>query len=308
MEYKKIIKSRRLRLKILELLDFVPDKLMLEFQYRLKTGRKLNLKNPQRYTEKLQWYKIYYRIPLMIKCADKYDVREYVENKGLTEILNPCYGVYDSVEDIDWNNLPEQFVMKDTLGAGGTSVEIVKDKSKVDIKRLKKVAKGWTEINAHVKGGGREWPYYSGKNHRIIIEKFIDSDPAKGGLIDYKFLCFNGKAELLYILADRVTGQGAGCGFFDLEFNQLPFTESDEEPLKRKILKPSNFQEMIEVAERLAGDFPCVRIDLYNEDEKITFGEVTFYDSSGYMIFDPDRLDYELGHKFELPKMKWNYK
>lgn len=304
MDYKKIIKNRQLRLKILELLSFVPDKLMLQFQYALKTGRKLNWKNPLRYTEKIQWYKIYYRTPLMVKCADKYDVREYVESKGLENILNPCYGIYDSVEDIDWSKLPEQFVMKDTLGGGGTSVEIVRNKSEEDLNRLRKIGNSWTAIKAHVKSGGREWPYYSGKNHRIIIEKFVDSDPLKGGLIDYKFLCFNGKAVLLYIMADRVTGQGAGCGFFDLEFAQLSITESDEETLKRKITKPRNFHEMIKVAEKLAEDFPCARIDLYNEDENIIFGEITFYDSSGYMVFDPDSFDYELGSKFKLPKMK----
>lgn len=188
--------------------------------------------------------------------------------------------------------------MKDTLGGGGTSVEIVRNKSLEDVDRLRKIGKGWIETKAHIKSGGREWPYYSGKKHRIIIEKYIDSDSLKGGLIDYKFLCFNGKAELLYVLADRVTGKGAGCGFFDLNFNQLPIVESDEEPLKRKIIKPKNFNEMIIVAEKLAEDFPCARIDLYNENNNIIFGEITFYDSSGYMVFVPDSFDYELGSKF----------
>ena len=301
MDYKRLIKSRQLRLRILELLSFIPDQLMLDLQYRIKTGRNINWKNPQRYTEKLQWYKVHYRTPLMIKCADKYDVREYVAQKGLEEILIPCYGVFDSVEDIAWNSLPEQFVIKDTLGGGGTSVKIVKQKSAEDLTALSRIAKGWTEINAHIRSGGREWPYYRGKKHRIIIEEFIDSNASTGGLIDYKFLCFNGKAHLLYVLADRVTGQGAGCGFFDLEFNQLAITESDELPLKRTIPKPANFEKMIEIAETLSEDFPCARIDLYNDNGKIIFGEITFYDSSGYMTFDPDSFDYELGDKFILP-------
>jgi hypothetical protein len=304
MDYKKIIKSRRIRLKILRILSFVPDKPMLRLQYRIKTGNKLNLKNPQRYTEKLQWYKLYYKNPLMVKCVDKYDVRAYVEKQGLLDILNPCYGIYNTVKDIDWDKLPNQFVMKDTLGGGGTSVKIVKDKKNTDINELKTIAKKWTEIEAHKKDGGREWPYYSGKNHRIIIEKYIESDLSKGGLIDYKFLCFSGKAELLYVLADRVTGQGAGCGFFDINFNQLPYTESDEEPLKRKIPKPENLSEMIQIAEILSKDFPCARIDLYNEGNRIVFGEITFYDSSGYMIFNPDELDFKLGEKFILPKFR----
>ena len=127
MDYKKIIKSRKVREQILRLLRFVPDKTMVKIQYRIKTGRKLNLKNPQRYTEKLQWYKLYYKNPLMIKCVDKYDVREYVKSLGLEEILNECYGVFDKVEDIDFDKLPNQFVMKDTLGGGGDRVIICKD-------------------------------------------------------------------------------------------------------------------------------------------------------------------------------------
>ena len=298
MDYKSIIRNRSLRLKILNMLSFITDKYMLKMKYRIKTGRKLNLTNPQRYTEKVQWYKLYYRDSRMIQCVDKYDVRNYVKKKGLENILIPCYGVYHSAEEIDWKALPRQFVVKDTLGGGGNSVVIVKDKAKIDIEQLKRVTQNWVRQKAHQRNAGREWPYYSGKNHRIIIEKYIDSDTAKGGLIDYKFLCFGGKAELLYVLADRITGQGAGCGFFDLDFHQLPYTESDEPKLKRKISKPENFEELKKVAETLADTFPCARIDLYNEKEKILFGEITYFDSSGYMCFDPDQLDFELGKKF----------
>ena len=304
MDYKKVLKNRELRLRILRLLSFVPDKLMLKLQYRIKTGRKLNLKNPTRFTEKLQWYKLYYKNPAMIQCVDKYDVREYVKSKGLENILIPCYGVFNSPDEIDWDTLPNQFVMKDTLGGGGTSVIIVKDKSKDNINNLKKSAAEWVAIDAHRRDGGREWPYYSGKKHRIIIEDYIDSNLADGGLIDYKFLCFNGKTVLIYVLADRIMGKGAGCGFFDLDFTPIPVTESDEEPLKRAIPTPKNLQRMIQIAEKLAEEFPCARIDLYDEKGIIRFGEITFYDSSGYMIFNPDEYDYELGEKFVLPEIR----
>ena len=193
MDYKKIIKSRSLRLRILKILSFIPDKLMIKLQYFLKTGRRLNLKSPRRFTEKIQWYKLYYKNPLMIQCVDKYDVREYIKSKGLEDILIPCYGVYDTPDEIDWDALPNQFVMKDTLGGGGTSVIIVKDKTTVDIEDLKKRAAEWVKIDAHNKSGGREWPYYSGKNHRIIIEAMLPSNIDEGGLIDYKFFCFNGE-------------------------------------------------------------------------------------------------------------------
>ncbi len=298
MDYKKIIKKRSLRLKLLRTLSFVPDRLMLKFQYRIKTGRKLDLKNPKRYTEKIQWYKLYYKDPLMIQCVDKYDVRKYVEDCGLGVILNKCYGVYDNPEEINFDNLPDQYVLKDTLGSGGNSVLIVKDNRNLDRLDAVNQMKQWVKINNCMRDGGREWPYYSGKKHRIIIEEFIESKPENGGLIDYKFLCFYGKVALLYVLADRQIGQGAECGFFSSDFVQLPYTESDELPLKRYIPKPTNFYELKKVAERLSEPFPCARIDLYNEGEKIRFGEITYFDSSGYMTFDPDELDYELGKNF----------
>ncbi len=304
IDYKKIVKSKAMRIKILRFLSFIPDKLMLTIQYRIKTGRKLNLKDPQRFTEKLQWYKLYYKNPLMIQCVDKYDVRDYVKSKGLEEILIPCYGVYNSPDEIDWDGLPNQFVMKDTLGGGGVSVVLVKDKETTSINELKARAAEWVSIDSHKKGGFREWPYYSGKKHRIIIEKYINSDQTDGGLKDYKFLMFNGKTAIVYILADRKVGQDAGCGIFDDEMNRLPYMELDERPLERNIEKPENFEFMKRIAEKLSEDFPEARIDLYNVDGHVMFGEITYYDSSGYMLFDPDCFDIELGNKFELPE-KW---
>ena len=304
LDYKKLIKSRGLRVKILRMLSFIPDRQMLKLQYRIKTGRSLNLKNPKRYTEKLQWYKLYYKDPLMVQCADKYEVRRYIEKCGFAEILNECYGIFDRPEDIDFDSLPDQFVMKDTLGGGGASLIIVKDKKQLDIAAAMRRMRAWVKIPSHAKNAGREWPYYSGKKHRIIVEKYIESDAENGGLIDYKFLCFGGKAEILYVLADRVFGQGAECGFFDLDFHQLPYSESDEPPLRRHIAKPENFDGMKRIAEALSGAFPCARVDLYNDRGRILFGEITFFDSSGYMVFEPDELDYKLGKNFKLHRQR----
>ena len=143
MDYKKLIKNRDTRTAILQILDFVPDDIMLRIQYRIKTGRKLNLKNPKRYTEKIQWYKLCYRDPLMAQCVDKYEVRHYVESCGLKNILNECYGVYSSVEEIDFDALPNQFVLKDTLGSGGNSVILVEDKGKSDIDQIRRQLSKW---------------------------------------------------------------------------------------------------------------------------------------------------------------------
>lgn len=305
MDYKKIIKSRETRLRILRTLDFIPDKTMIKMQYFIKTGRRLNLKNPQRYTEKLQWYKLYYRDPLMQQCADKYDVREYVRSKGLGYILNECYGVYERVEDIDFDSLPDQFVLKDTLGGGGNSIIICKDKATFDFENAKKQMQKWLSIDSNKKHEGREW-VYQGKKHRIIIEKYIESNPSEGGLVDYKFFCFNGEPKYLYVIADRILGQIAGLGIFDVNFELLSVIRTDERPLERNIEKPKNFDEMIDIVKIISKDFPHVRVDLYNQDGNIIFGENTFFDGSGYHKYEPDEFDYELGSYFKLP-FKNNY-
>lgn len=302
MDYKKVVKNRNLRLRILRILSFIPDKPMIKLQYFLKTGRILNLKNPKRFTEKLQWYKLYYKNPLMVQCVDKYDVREYVKSKGLENILIPCYGVYDSPEEIDWASLPNQFVMKDTLGGGGTSVIIVKDKSKENIEELKRRATEWVKIDARKRDAGREWPYYRGKKHRIIVEQYIDSDDKNGGLIDYKFFCFNGTPSWMYVIADRKIGSGAGFGIFDSDFNKSNVIRVDERPLERIVEKPAAFELMKRIASKLSRDFPETRVDLYEVKGKIKFGEITFYDGSGYMTFNPDYFDEELGKLFKLPR------
>ncbi len=302
MDYKKIIKSRSVREKILRLLSFIPDKQMLLLQYFIKTGRKLNLKNPKRFTEKLQWYKLYYKNPLMIRCVDKYDVRNYVKRCGMGKILNECYGVYDKVEDINFDKLPEQFVIKDTLGGGGNSVIIVKNKNEFDIESAKVQMQNWINTPAHIRGGGREWPYYSGKKHRVIIENYIESDSSKGGLIDYKFFCFNGKCHYIYVISNRKLCQGVELGIFDTDYNLLPYYRADELKPKHFIEKPDNFEKMIQIAEKLSERFPHVRVDLFSEKDKIYFGELTFFDGSGYMEFEPDKFDYILGRQFKLKK------
>ena len=302
LDYKKAIKSRAVRGKILEALSFVPDKPMIKLQYWIKTGRRLNLSSPQRFTEKLQWMKLYYRDPLMVQCVDKYDVRDYIRGLGLEDTLVKCYGVFDNASDVNFDVLPERFVIKDTLGGGGNSVIICTNKSQLDLFQVRQQIEQWTNVDGYRRGGGREWPYYSGKKHRIIIEEYIESDATQGGLIDYKFMCFQGKPEIIYVLTDRKVGFGAGCGIFNLSFEKIPCLELDETPLNREIQIPENLTEMITYASKVSKPFPEARIDIYSVGGKIYFGEITFFDSSGYQIFDPDEFDFELGSKFILPK------
>lgn len=289
--------SRRIRCKILRFLSFIPDVPMVRLQYKLKTGVSLNLYNPRRFTEKLQLYKLFYRDPVMKQCVDKADARNYVSNQGYGNILVGCLGVYDSPKDIAFSKLPQKFVVKDTLGGGGNSVVIVKDKNKLDIPKLVDQMQSWVDEPADKKHPGREW-VYDGRKHRIVIEDYIEADPDKGGLIDYKFFCNYGEVKFLYVVADRVLGKTAGFGIFSPDFKKMPVARADESPLMREVPKPDNYDEMKQIAENLSKPFPEARIDLYDVDGKIYFGEITFYDGSGYMTFTPDEYDTILGDLF----------
>lgn len=303
-DYKKIVRSRKVRLKILSLCSFVPDKVMISFQYFVKVGKKLNLENPKTYTEKLQYYKLYYRDELMPICVDKYQVRDYIIKNGLGSILIDLIGIYDTVKDIDFETLPDQFVVKDTLGGGGTSVIICTDKHKIDKISFYKELNYWTSIK--YKDVGREW-VYDKYAHKIIIEKYIDSSKENGGLIDYKFFCFNGRVEYLYVIADRNLGNKCGLAIYNRSFERMPYYRLDEKPLERDIPKPQNYDQMLEIAEKLSKPFPHVRVDLYDieQNTKILFGELTFFDGSGYMKFSPDQFDEIMGEKFVIDK-KWS--
>ena len=298
--YKKLIKNRRTRELILVLLRFIPDSIMVKLQYRIKTGRKLNLSAPQRYSEKMQWYKLNYKDKKMVQCTDKCDVRTYISDKGFSELLNECYGVFDSFDEINFDKLPDQFVMKDTLGSGGVSVIVIKDKSKLKIDELRKQVNVWTSDKREKLDDGREWAYRAGKKHRIIIEKYIDS-MATGGLTDYKFFCFAGEIACVYVINSRILGQHGQLAIMDKDFNRLKVQSKTQEKMIIDPEKPQNYERMVEIAKLLSKDFPHVRVDLYNEDGKIIFGELTFYGASGYIQYDPDEFDFTLGTYFKLP-------
>lgn len=298
IDYKRIIKNKKLRLRILDALGFVPDSTMLKIQYYLKTGRKLNIKSPKRWTEKIQWYKINYRVPLMAQCVDKFDVRQYVESVGLDYLLNECYGVFSSPDEIDFSKLPNQFVLKDTLAGGSSSVIICTDKTKADLKEYK--TRMWEWVRANTKSNfGREW-VYDGRRHRIIIDKYIDPE-CEEGLIDYKFFCFNGKVSHEIVISDRFTGEK--LDLYTTTWKRMKVAQSDcPNQREQNLPKPENFDEMLKIAETLSKPFPHVRVDLYNIHGKILFGELTFFSASGYYIFTPDKFDFWLGNKFELPQ------
>lgn len=298
--YKKIIKSAQVRKCILNALSFIPDKTMLKIQYRIKTGRKLNLKNPVRYTEKLQWYKLYYRNPIMKRCVDKYEVRKFLKKRGLEDILVKLYGKYDTVEEINWDSLPDRFVIKTTHGSGGLNVFICDDKSKIDFKDLMSKLKSGNK-RFMPKSGGREWAYYGLRPGFVVEELLINEKNPEAGINDYKIFCYDGKPEYIIVDVDRYIGHRRN--FYDKDWNNLHVT-SDCPAADDSIEKPENLKEMLEVAARLSKGFPYVRVDLYNVSGKIYFGEMTFYPWSGYVEFTPDAFDFEAGKKFALSPYK----
>ena len=296
MDYRKIIKSRELRVKLLSFLGCIPDCLMLRIQYWIQTGRMLNLKNPTRYTEKLQLYKMKYRNPNMLRCTDKYEVRKYIEEIGLGKYLIPLIGIYDKIEDIDYGKLPNRFVAKSTDGGGGNQVLICKDKNYITEITFKERLNSWMSVRKVKKHIGREWAYENGYPRRIIIEELLESTD----LCDYKFFCFGGKVSYIYGISDRNVGQSAQLGVYDRNFKKLEVIRNDERPQIEPLEKPINFETMKSIAEELSKEFPHVRVDLYNISGKIYFGELTFYDGSGYMTFTPDSFDEEMGRDFSI--------
>lgn len=294
--YKKIIKSPKIRALILDWLSFLPDSLMLSIQYRIKMGRKLNLKNPERFTEKLQWYKINYHNAIMHQCVDKYLVRDYVKSKGLEEILIPLIKKYDSIKEINWEELPKAFVIKTTNGGGGLNVVVCKDKSKLDYKSIiNKIGASNKLIKART--GGREWAYYGLKKGIIIEKLLVNKENPEAGVNDYKIFCYGGIPRFIVVDVDRYIGHKRN--FYDVYWKNLNIA-SDCPKSDKQIPKPDNFNKMLEIASILSKDFPFVRVDLYNIEGKIYFGELTFYPWSGYVRFVPDIFDYKLSEKFEL--------
>lgn len=298
MNYKKLLKSRALRLKILSLLNWVPDKIMIPLQYWIHTGRKLNLSNPKRFTEKLQLYKLNYRNPLMLRCTDKYEVRNVVEEMGCKDILIPLIGVYENVNQIDFDKLPLQFVAKTTDGGGGNQVLVCHSKNDIGAERFYSIVKEWMKA-PKTKNAGREWAYENGFPRRILIENLI-TDNDHMYIPDFKFFCFNGEVKMIYVVNDRKLGRGAKIGIYTPQFKKLNVRRNDEFESDMVFNVPKNYDLMISIAEKLSKDFPHVRVDLYNVEGRIYFGELTFYDGSGYMSFTPDSYDEKLGSYFDI--------
>lgn len=281
----------------------MPDKMYIQMIYYRNFGRFINWKNPQSFTEKINWLKVYDRNPLYTVLADKYAVKAWVEKKIGKEYIIESYGVWDKFEDIDFHSLPNSFVLKCTHDCGG--IVIVKDKSKFDTNGE---AKGFLNkcLSKNSFLPGREWVYKSVKP-RIIAEKYVNDNVAEKegmeGLIDYKFYCFNGVPRFLYVAcANYVDGRKNDLlSYYNLDFSEAPFTRTDHGILPFKPLKPVCFDEMIEIARTLSEGIPFVRVDLYAISGRPYFSEMTFYPGGGFGAFVPQEWEYEIGNWIKLP-------
>ena len=291
MDYKKIFKNKQARVRFLNHLGFLPDKLLLKIEYRIKTGEKLNLKNPILFTEKLQWLKLNDRKDIYTTMVDKFAMKKFVADRVGEEYVVPLLGSWNKFEDIDFDVLPQQFVLKCTHDSG--SIIFCHNKETFDKDFAKK------SIDQHLRTSayklGREWPY---KNvpRKIIAEKML-FDSNNSDIKDYKWFCFNGQPKVMYISNDK--GADPRTDFFDMEFNHLPITMKDP---NAEIIpeKPVCFNEMYQIAAKLSEGCPHLRVDFYLIGTQIYVGELTFFHNSGFTPISPKEWNLRMGDWIDL--------
>ncbi len=273
----------------------VPDEEFLRRMYRIQMGREPDLETPKTYTEKLQWLKLHDHRPEYTQMVDKYAVKEYVARKIGPEYVIPLLGVWDRAEDIDFDALPDRFVLKTTHDSGG--IVVCTDKSTLDIPKARQRLKHFLSRNYY--DHNREWPY----KHvppRIIAEAYME-DRETGELRDYKFFTFGGVPRVLYIAQGRGRGEPTVADFYDMEFNHLPFTiDHDMAPVPPQ--RPRCFEQMQHLAARLSEGTPQLRVDFYEVNGRVYFGEMTFFHCSGMAPFHPDSWDRTFGDWVQLPE------
>jgi len=278
---------------------YVPsDRDFIKQYFKNQMDSEVELENPIRFSDKLQWLKLNWYDSLATKCADKYRVRKYVKNRIGEKYLNELYGIYESVDDLDINKLPTSFVLKATHGSGW--IILCKDKKSKDWNAELWKMKWWLKENYYWRG--REWVYKDVKP-RIISEKYLDNKK-KDRLIDYKFYCFNGFPKYCQVISDRNINKT--IDFYDRNWNHMPFYRVNFSGkryphAKDSLSKPEKYDEMLKISEDLSKDFPFVRVDLYYINKKIYFGEMTFFPNGGLCPFEPSNWNYKMGNMLRLP-------
>jgi len=274
---------------------FLNDETFTKIVYFLRMRRRLNLANPQTYNEKLNWLKLNYHCHEHTMLVDKVRVKDFVRQKIGEEHVIPTLGVWKSFDEIDFDKLPNQFVLKCNHDSGG--LVICKDKSKLDVAHTRKIITKSLRTDFYKKG--KEWPY---KNvpRLILAEKYMEDET--GELRDFKFFCFNGKVKALFVATERQNNcnEDVKFDFFDEEFNHLQLRQGHPNA-KIPPSKPSHFEDMVQLAEKLSVGIPHVRVDFYNINGCVYFGEMTFFHHGGWTRFEPNEWDYKFGSWLTLP-------
>lgn len=283
-------------------LKWVPDQIIIEKKYLYAFRKKLNLENPASYTEKLQWLKLYDRRPEYTEMTDKYLVKKMIAEKIGSEYIIPTLGIWEQFEDIDFDALPDSFVLKCTHDCG--SVILCRDKKTLDIPAARKKLSAAMKRNYY--WGEREWPYKNIKP-QIIAEKYMADSDVKG-LRDYKFFCFNGNVRAMFVASDRFSADtDVKFDFFDENFNHLPIRNGHDNAVVPPE-RPVCFEKMKELATILSEGIPHVRVDLYEVDGKVYFGEMTFFHFGGFVPFEPEEWDKIFGSWLFLPEKQSSLK
>lgn len=277
---------------------FYSDEKFLKRIFKLSMGKELNLDNPQTFSEKLQWLKLHNRKPEYTQMVDKYAAKEYVASIIGEKYIIPTLGVWDKFEDIDFDELPNQFVLKTTHGGGNTGVVICKDKRCFDVNKAQRRLN--ESLKQDIYTTLREWPYKDVK-HRILAEEFLSLDNPNSTLADYKFFCFNGEPKYCQVIAGRESGVPT-IDWYDRDWNHLPFHEPKDYPFSEKgHRRPHCLSEMWNLAAQLSQGLPFLRVDFYEINNTVKFGELTFFPTSGMGGFDPEEWDYTFGSWIKLP-------
>lgn len=285
------MKNKSLKALADAILKMLPDKPYIKIRWKLsEMNYSLNLKHPNTFNEKLQWLKLYDHNPLYTTMVDKYAVKDYVADIIGDEYIIPTLGVWDRAEDIDWDELPNRFVLKCTHDSG-TAI-IVDDKNKLDKNDTTRKLNKWLKRDYYLVD--REWPYKN-VQRKILAEQFIQIEPEIKDLPDYKFFCFNGEVKAMFVATERHNlDEEVKFDFFDSDFNHLPFRQGHDNA-KITPPKPKNFELMKQLSQKLSKGLPQVRVDLYDLGNRVLFGELTFFHFSGMVPFEPKEWDERFG-------------
>ena len=280
---------------------WLPDRIYIKLRYRFQMGKRLDLKNPKTFQEKIQWLKLYDRKPLYAELVDKVKVKEYIAKQIGVQYVIPLLGIWDRPEDIEWGKLPDRFVLKTNHGGGSMGIVICRDKSFLD--RQKTIEKLNASLKHDVYKDLREWPYKNVEK-KVFAEELVETDSETKDLPDYKWYCFNGEPLFCQVIQDRNIHET--IDFFDIHWNHQEFIGLNPNAIQAAEVpeRPAHLETQLQLAKMLSKNIPFSRIDLYETKDNPLFGEITFYPASGFGNFRPQKWEIIVGDYLDLSKVK----